>query len=196
MSHLLIAGLGNPGPRYTHTRHNAGFLAMDALADRLKVSPGDWHEKHKGLVAEARHGDLRLLLVKPQTFMNASGEALGPWMAFYKIPPASVLVLLDDYSLPFGRLRLRDGGSHGGHNGLKSVETFAGTAYRRVRLGIFAPHDQIPMADFVLHPFSAEEKPFLPAFTRAAAEAALDMLDRGTAQAANRWNGFRLPEKP
>jgi PTH1 family peptidyl-tRNA hydrolase len=196
MSLFLIAGLGNPGPRYAVTRHNAGFLALDALANKLSLPPGDWREKYKGLYTETRLGEHQLLLVKPQTFMNASGEALGPWMAFYKIKPSQCLVLLDDYSLPFGRLRLRDSGSHGGHNGLKSVETYMGSAYARVRLGIFAPHEPIPMADFVLQPFSPDEKKNLGPFTLAAAEAALDLVALGTQAAMNRWNGFRLPGKP
>jgi len=189
---FLIAGLGNPGPRYQWTRHNAGWIVLDRLAEKLGLGPSDWEEKHKSRAARARHGRSDLLLVKPLTFMNLSGEAVGPWMQFYKVPIAQVLVVVDEYALPFGRLRIRPDGSDGGHNGLKSIQAQIGPAYPRLRIGVHAEHGQVPMADFVLHEFSADEKTALPKIANAAAECILEILARGVAPSMNAWNGRKL----
>lgn len=189
---FLIAGLGNPGPRYQWTRHNAGWIVLDRLAEKLAVGAGDWEEKHKSRAARARVGGVDVLLVKPLTFMNLSGAAVGPWMQFFKIPVGQVLVVVDEYALPFGRLRVRPSGSDGGHNGLKSIQEQIGAAYPRVRIGVHAEHGQIPMADFVLHEFTAEEKKGLPRVADAGADCILDILSRGVAPSMNTWNGFKI----
>lgn len=171
----LIVGLGNPGSRYVRTRHNAGFLAVEGLATKLGA---DWQSSPKWQGLVARNQDLFLLL--PQTFMNLSGQAVAALAAFYKIPPAAILVVLDDFALPFGKLRLRTKGSEGGHNGLRSIIEHLGTTeFPRLRLGIgpLPPDEKEPApkplegwADFVLAPFTPTELALLP-----------DLLKRSTA---------------
>lgn len=139
----LIAGLGNPGPEYEKTRHNTGFMSLDLLAARLQVKVSK--ERFKALTAQADFDGQRLLLMKPQTFMNASGIAIEAAAHFYKIPPERVLVLFDDISLPVGKLRIRKNGSAGGHNGLKSIISCLGSdQFPRVKIGVGAkPHPRL-----------------------------------------------------
>ncbi|HEY6170122.1 MAG TPA: aminoacyl-tRNA hydrolase, partial [Verrucomicrobiae bacterium] len=127
METLLIAGLGNPGAEYARTRHNAGFLAVETLAKRWRA---EWtsEKKFEARVARAGHGGRKVVLCEPQTFMNASGEAVGALAKFYRVAPKSVLVVVDDADLPFGEIRLRERGSTGGHHGLESVEQHLGTS--------------------------------------------------------------------
>ncbi|HET7411899.1 MAG TPA: aminoacyl-tRNA hydrolase, partial [Pararhizobium sp.] len=134
---LLIAGLGNPGPRYAGNRHNIGFMAADAIARRHGFS--SWSKKFKGEIADGTIEGEKVLLVKPQTFMNLSGEAVGEAMRFYKLSPADLTVIHDELDLAAGRARLKTGGGNGGHNGLKSIDAHCGKDYRRLRLGISHP---------------------------------------------------------
>lgn len=153
----IVAGLGNPGAQYERTRHNAGFLAMDYLADKYgaRIDRAKFH----ALVGEATIGGKRVLLMKPQTFMNASGEAIAEAARFYKCPTEKIVVISDDFLLDVGRLRVRRKGSHGGHNGLKSIERMLSTTeYPRIRIGVGQkPHPDYDVIDWVLGSFSAED---------------------------------------
>ena len=156
LTHVLV-GLGNPGPKYERTRHNAGFLAIDALAEKLGVRID--RAKYDALTAEAEFCGARVLLLKPQTLMNRSGTAVGAAASFFKIPPQNVIVLSDDISLDGGRLRVRRKGSPGGHNGLRDIEAHLGSSeYQRIKIGVGQnPHPDFDLADWVLSEFSAEE---------------------------------------
>lgn len=154
----VIVGLGNPGREYRNTRHNAGFMLADALVGRWG---GTWRAESKFFaeVAESRFGDRRFLLVKPQTYMNRSGEAVGKVVRFYQADPTATLVLVDDADLPLGTIRLRPGGSPGGHHGLESVEQFLGTReYPRLKLGVARPRQSVrDIANHVLGRFGDDE---------------------------------------
>ena len=153
----MVVGLGNPGMQYSNTRHNAGFIAIDALAEKYSVKID--RAKFKAFVAEATIGGKRALLMKPQTFMNLSGEAVGEAARFYKIDPSRIIVLSDDISLDVGKLRVRRKGSAGGHNGLKSINEHLGSEdYPRLKIGVGQkPHPSFDLADWVLSAFSADE---------------------------------------
>ena len=185
----LIAGLGNPGAEYEKTRHNTGFMTLDLLAARLQVKVSK--ERFKALTAQADFGGQRLFLMKPLTYMNASGIAIEAAAHFYKIPPERVLVLFDDISLPVGKLRIRKNGSAGGHNGLKSIiARLGGENFPRIRIGIGAkPHPDYDLAAWVLSTFSASEEKALAVSLKNAADAALSIIDYGVPETANRFNG-------
>ena len=179
----IIVGLGNPGREYAETRHNVGFMVLDLLARHFGA---EWK------VDKARKAELAagpgVLLVKPQTFMNASGESVGPLMRYYKWEPEQVFVIYDDISFPVGAMRLRAGGSAGGHNGMKSLIAHLGTEkFPRLRVGISAPGCK-QMVSHVLGKFAPDERPLLQeALTRAAA-ATLMTLSHGFDAAANQFN--------
>ncbi len=185
----LIAGLGNPGAEYEKSRHNSGFRALDVLAGKLGCKVDKL--KFQGLYGQADYQGRRLLLLKPQTYMNLSGRAVLAMSSYYQIPPERIVVLFDDISLEPGRLRVRGDGSAGGHNGIKSIIGELGSQnFPRVKIGVGAkPHPDYDLADWVLSRFSAaEEEKLLPALDRAA-EAALWVVTRGVGEAANRFNG-------
>ena len=185
----LLVGLGNPGDHYAKTRHNVGFRAIDALAKRLGVKVD--RAKFRGLYGQAVFEGQKLILLKPQTFMNNSGLSVMDAARFYKLPPERVIVIFDDISLDVGRLRVRADGSAGGHNGIKSIiGGLNSQAFPRVKIGVGAkPHPDYELADWVLSNFSAsEEKTLGPAIERAG-EAALAVLTDGVPAAANRFNG-------
>ncbi len=189
----LIVGLGNPGDNYSRTRHNVGFRAVDRLADRLGVRLD--RAKFRGLYAQTLWQGQKLILLKPQTFMNASGLSVMDAARFYKLPPERVLVLFDDVSLEVGRLRIRPSGSAGGHNGIKSIiGALNSESFPRVKIGVGAkPCAEYDLADWVLSNFTAsEEKRLVPALDDAGL-AALELLRHGVSEAANRFNG-RKPE--
>jgi len=153
---MVIAGLGNPGAEYENTRHNIGFMAIDSIYSRGGFSP--WREKFKALLAEGIIDGKKIMLVKPQTFVNNSGEAIQPLMQFYKFFLDDLTVFHDDMDLAPGKIRIKTGGSSGGHNGLKSIEAHCGKDYRRVRLGIGHPeHDHQTVVNFVLGKFLASD---------------------------------------
>ena len=188
----LIVGLGNPGPQYAQTRHNAGFMAVDALAQRHGLM-GDRNNFHalalEGAIAAS--GSLhRVALLKPMTFMNRSGLTVGEARAFFKVQPADILVLVDDLALPTGQIRLRATGSAGGHNGLKDIEQALGTRdYPRLRLGIDRPPGRVPQVDYVLGKFTDEENDaFRPALPRAC-DAIETWLAEGIDAAMAKYNG-------
>ncbi len=184
----LIVFLGNPGPKYACTRHNAGFMAGDALAKKLGVSID--RLRFKALTAAAEINGEKVLLMKPQTFMNLSGEAVGQAARFYKIPPERVLVVSDEISLPLGKLRVRPKGSAGGHNGLKSVIASLGSdAFPRIRIGVGAPpHPDYDMADWVLSVFRDQDLEDMLAASDRAAEAVTTYISNGPERAMNRFN--------
>lgn len=187
----LIVGLGNPGREYEKTRHNAGFQALDILAAKLgcKIDKG----KFQGLYGQTRYNDKRLLLLKPQTFMNSSGRSVLQLSAFYRIPPANIVVLFDDISLVPGNLRIRRDGSAGGHNGIKSIIAELGSMdFPRVKIGVGAkPDPEADLASWVLSSFSAQdEKKIAPALERAA-DAALAIVELGVDEASNRYGGIK-----
>ena len=185
----LIVGLGNPGREYEKTRHNAGFRALDVLAQKLscKVDKG----KFQGLYGQVSWGGRKLLLLKPQTYMNLSGRSVLQLSAYFNIPPARIIVMFDDISLVPGRLRIRADGSAGGHNGIKSIIAEVGSqAFPRVKIGVGAkPHQEMDLADWVLSTFSAQEEKALNNALEWAGEAALAIIDHGVPEAANRYNG-------
>lgn len=185
----LIVGLGNPGRQYDRTRHNAGFRAMESLARRLGC-PLD-RVKFQGRMGQCTHGEQKLVLLLPQTFMNLSGNAVAEAVRFYRLPPERVLVLCDDISLEPGRLRVRGSGSAGGHNGLKSIIARLGSQdFPRVKIGVGAkPHPDYDLADWVLSTFSQQEEKALAPIWDQAGEAALAVLTLGVEQAASRFNG-------
>ena len=186
---FIVAGLGNPGKQYEATRHNAGFMGLEALAEKLGVQVT--RIRFKSYCAEAAIGEKRVLLMMPQTFMNLSGRSVLPLSAYFQIPPQRIIVLFDDISLEPGRLRVRKDGSAGGHNGIKSIIAELGSeAFPRVKIGVGAkPHPDYDLAAWVLSTFSAsEEKALDPALDRAG-EAALCIIDHGVPEAANRFNG-------
>lgn len=189
---MLIVGLGNPGPNYEDTRHNVGFKVVDAMARTLSVSFD--RTRFKGRVAEGRLDGTKVLLLKPQTFMNLSGESIRAAVDFHKIPLDRVIVVFDDVSLPMGRIRIRKKGSAGGHNGIKSTVQHLGTeAFPRLRVGIGAPnHD---MVHHVLGKFSPEEAKLLPVVVEASRDALLSILRNGIDAAMTEFNGFQAEEE-
>lgn len=185
----LIAGLGNPGANYAKTRHNVGFRAADALAKKLNVKID--RAKFRGLYAQASYKGQKLILLKPQTFMNLSGLSVMDAARYFKLPPERVIVLFDDISLDVGRLRVRAEGSAGGHNGIKSViGALNSQSFPRVKVGVGAkPHPEFELADWVLSNFTKDEEAILAPVIEDAAEAALTVIESGVPAAAAKFNG-------
>jgi PTH1 family peptidyl-tRNA hydrolase len=152
---FLIAGLGNPGREHSKNRHNVGFMTIDRLAAEHGISLS--RVQSKALVGNGRIAGMQVILVKPQTFMNRSGDAIGPLVAYYRIPVENVLVIFDELDIPFGSLRLRQAGGSGGHNGMKSIINHLGNDFPRLRLGIGRPPGRMEPADYVLQDFRGAE---------------------------------------
>lgn len=184
----LIVGLGNPGDQYENTRHNVGWRALDELAEIANVPVQKL--KYKALTNTCTVGGAKVLLMKPITFMNLSGEAVGEAARFFKVPPEQVLVFSDDVSLPVGKLRIRKSGSAGGHNGLKSIIQHLGTdQFPRVKIGVGGkPHPDYDMADWVLGKFSPEDKKTIDEMVQKAAKAAAYYIEEGADKAMGRFN--------
>ena len=184
----LLVFLGNPGPRYAFTRHNAGFLTCDALCDQLgvKVERLRFH----ALTGQAEIGGEKVLLMKPQTMMNLSGDAVAPAAKFYKVPPERVIVVSDEVSLPVGQLRIRKKGSAGGHNGLKSIISRLGSdQFPRIRVGVGSPpHPDYDMADWVLGTFQNQDAETIRDTVKAAAEACVSYIQDGPDKAMSKFN--------
>ena len=185
----LVVFLGNPGLKYEGTRHNAGFMTADAFAKAHKLSIN--RARFRALTATCELGEEKLLLMKPQTYMNLSGEAAAQAVRFYKIPPQHVLVVSDETALPIGKLRIRTKGSAGGHNGLKSLIACLGTEeFPRIRLGVSAPpHPDYDMADWVLSSFRNQDAEDMAKAAARAAEAVECYILRGPERAMNLYNG-------
>jgi len=187
---FLIVGLGNPGAEYAKTRHNAGFLLVTKLAERWKAS---WtlEKKFNARVAKAERNEGRVLLCEPQTFMNSSGQTVGPLIGFYRVPLNRLLVVVDDADLPFGEIRLRPGGSSGGHHGLESIEQHLGTReFARLRIGIGRKDGVREITDYVLGRFSAAETELAEKVLSAAADQTEVWLKAGIQKAMSQFNGL------
>lgn len=166
----LFAGLGNPGAKYAHNRHNIGFMAMDRIAADHGFGP--WKAAFKGEVAEGRLGDEKTLLLKPGTFMNLSGQSVQPAMAFYKLGLGDITVFHDELDLAPGKCRIKQGGGHAGHNGLRSISGMVGEGYGRVRLGIGHPGHKDAVAAYVLHDFAKADQDWLDDLLRGLSDGA------------------------
>ena len=183
----IIVGLGNPGRKYERTRHNAGFMAIDELAGLLRVELKQ--EKHHALICRARVGPEEAVLAKPQTYMNESGRAVAAMLRSAYAEASDLIVLHDELDLALGTVRVKTGGGHGGHNGLRSIIENLGTAdFIRVRIGIGRPEPGIDPADYVLSPFLGEERQAVPEIMARAAEAARVIVVEGPARAMNTVN--------
>ena len=185
----LVVGLGNPGPKYDWTRHNMGFLVIDELAQREKIPVQKL--KFKALTNTVVIGDRSVLLMKPTTYMNLSGGAVGEAARFYKIPPERILVISDDVALPQGKLRIRRSGSAGGHNGLKDIIAhLGGDGFSRIKVGVGGkPHPDSDMADWVLGKFTGQDKKVMEEAIKRAADAVEELLKNGVDQAMSKFNG-------
>ncbi len=184
----LLVCLGNPGPKYEHTRHNMGFLAADLLAEREHIKIN--RIRFKAVTAELTFGGQRVLVMKPQTYMNLSGEAVREAVRFYKIPADHVLVIYDDVSLPVGKIRVRPSGSAGGHNGIKNIIAHLGTdVFPRVKVGVGSPaHPEHEMIDWVIGVPSKEDRKVLLDSLNRALDAAACVIESGTDRAMNQFN--------
>ena len=185
----LVVGLGNPGDKYENTRHNVGFLTIDHIAEEQRVPVQKL--KYRALTNTVELGGAKALLMKPVTYMNLSGEAVGEAARFYKIPADHVLVTSYDVSLPIGKLRIRKGGSAGGHNGLKNIIQHLGTdQFPRVKVGVGEkPHPDYDMADWVLSKFVGEDLKTITAAIEKAAKAVECLIAEGPDKAMNKFNG-------
>jgi PTH1 family peptidyl-tRNA hydrolase len=186
---FLIVGLGNPGADYAKTRHNAGFLLVEKLAERGRAG---WtlEKKFTARLAKVELDDRRAILCEPQTFMNSSGEAVGAVMKFYQLPPARLLVAVDDADLPLGQIRLRPGGSSGGHHGLESIESHLGTReFARLRIGIGRADGAREITNYVLGKFRPDEMKLAEKVLTVAGDQAECWCRAGIQKAMNQFNG-------
>lgn len=185
----LIVGLGNPGLKYENTRHNAGFIALDSYCKKSGISIKKM--KFKALVGEGVLGGERVMFLKPQTFMNLSGESVRDAADFYKIPTQNIIVIFDDISLPVGKLRIRPKGSDGGQNGVKNIiYHLKSDDFPRVKIGIGSkPHPDFNLADWVLSTFNEEEKAVIEGVAERALLAAEEIIKNGVPSAAQKYNG-------
>lgn len=183
----LIVGLGNPGREYSTSRHNVGFMVVDRLAEKLDTSFRK--VKMNALVTAVRYKGERIILIKPQTFMNLSGQAVSSFIRFYKLPLDNMLVVYDDVDLPFETLRLKPDGGDAGQRGVRSIIQLLGTkSFPRLRVGIDRPPGRMEVSDYVLQKFSAAEKGILPFILDTASEAVLHFIDQGLNQAMTIYN--------
>ena len=167
---LVIAGLGNPGAQYARNRHNVGFMAVDAIAERGRFGP--FRARHQGLTAEGLLGDERVMLLKPQTYMNKSGRSVGEALRYLKLDLEALVVIHDELDLAAGKVRVKVGGGDAGHNGLRSITAHLGPGYKRVRIGIGHPGDKALVYNYVLNDFAKSEAGWVEAVCHAIAEAA------------------------
>ena len=186
MAAKLIVGLGNPGPKYLWTRHNAGFIVLDRFAELAGIQIT--RKSFGGLCGEGDFKGNRLLLLKPQTFMNLSGRSVAEALRFYKLGPADIIAIHDELDIPFGQIKLKADGGHGGHNGLRSLhQELGGGGYNRLRIGIGRPpHGN--MADYVLTNFNKEEMALLPRFIDGAVDALEMMISEGLPKTMSLYN--------
>ena len=184
---FLIAGLGNPGREYTRNRHNIGFMAIDELAGCFNAVVN--RTKNKALIGDIRLGDNKVFLIKPQTYMNLSGNSVGPITKFYKIDPAQVVVIYDELDLPLGTVRIRPKGSAGGHNGMRSVINHIGPDFPRIRLGIGRPPGRMPVKAYVLQDFGKDELEIVERMLDQTVKAIETIIRDGVELAMSRYNG-------
>jgi PTH1 family peptidyl-tRNA hydrolase len=188
----LIAGLGNPGPEYEANRHNIGFMAADLLAERWGPGARSFRSKFQSQLLETKFRDARVILQKPMEYMNVSGGPIQRAMAFYKIHPSRLVVIHDEIDLPFGRLRVKEGGGHGGHNGLRSITQAIGADYLRIRVGVGRPGgptgDRERVVGHVLSNFGKSEKAELTALLERTVDSVEALLTNGVSYAMNNFN--------
>lgn len=183
----VIAGLGNPGEKYAYTRHNIGFMVISELADRFKVNSS---YKFDGLVGDFFFGGEKIILFQPMKYMNTSGQPIFKLMDYFQIEPEDLLVIHDDLDLELGRMRFKQNGSSGGHNGIKSIINNLGTnEFKRLKIGIGRPPENLPVPDFVLTTFQGEEKDISKKVVEEAASAVELMLKENIMKAMNKYNG-------
>jgi PTH1 family peptidyl-tRNA hydrolase len=183
----LIVGLGNPGRAHAFNRHNVGFMAVDKLALRAGIELR--RVQSKAIVGSGRLADRPVILAKPQTFMNLSGEAVGALAGYYRIPPAAILVVYDELDIPFGVIRLREKGGAGGHNGMRSLIQHLGNDFPRLRLGIGRPPGRMDAAAYVLQDFGRDELPLVSEMLTTAGEAIESFVRHGINLTMTRYNG-------
>lgn len=191
---LLFVGLGNPGAKYTGNRHNIGFMALDQIADDHGFTP--WRAKFQGLISEGRLGGEKVILLKPQTFMNLSGQSVGEAMRFYKLESTDITVFQDEIDLAPGKCRVKNGGGHAGHNGLRSLHQHIGPNYGRVRLGVGHPGHKDRVAAYVLHDFAKADEDWLNDVLRGVSDGAPFLADGDDARFMNAVGLRRAPAKP
>jgi len=191
---ILVVGLGNPGPDYARNRHNIGFMAADEIVRRHRLGP--WKRKFQAECSDGMIAGQKVMVIKPQTFMNLSGQSVGEAMRFLKVPVTDIICLHDELDLPSGKLRVKRGGGSGGHNGLKSLDAHCGQNYRRIRLGIGHPGDRALVTGYVLHDFAKAEESWLGPLIDAVAEALPLMLEEDDTGFMNRVATLTAPPKP
>ncbi|MBU3261743.1 aminoacyl-tRNA hydrolase [Roseovarius sp. PS-C2] len=191
---LLFVGLGNPGTKYAKNRHNIGFMALDRIAEDHGFGP--WKQKFQGELCEGRLGGEKVLLLKPLTFMNLSGQSVGEAMRFYKLTPDDITVFHDELDLAPGKVRVKMGGGHAGHNGLRSIHQHIGEQYQRVRLGIGHPGRKELVAHYVLQDFARADAEWLDDLMRGIAEGAPDLADGRKDRFLNAIAQRMTPAKP
>ena len=179
----ILVGLGNPGDKYEMNRHNVGFMAVEAIAENYSAGP--WKRRFQGMAAEVEIGRERCLLLKPATFMNESGRSVGEAIRFYKVSPADVIVFHDELDLEPGRVRVKFGGGHAGHNGLKSISAHIGNDYHRARIGIGHPGSREAVVSYVLHDFSKKDREWLEPLLNAIASGTPHLLSGQDAKFLN-----------
>jgi PTH1 family peptidyl-tRNA hydrolase len=184
---FVVVGLGNPGPRYAFTRHNIGFMAVDVMRSLHGASA--FEERFSGLLSKAHISGHAVWLHKPMTFMNLSGQSVGPLLQFYKIPPTQLIVIHDEMDLPQGALRVKQGGGHGGHNGIKDIARVLGPDFIRIRLGVGRPEHKGHEADWVLQNFSRVEQGALEEQIAKANSCVESILKHGLSQTQSLFNG-------
>lgn len=184
---VLLVGLGNPGRKHRENRHNVGFMTIDRLADAWKIELT--RVQNKALVGDGRIHERKVLLVKPQTYMNRSGDAVGSLARYYRVALEDIMVVYDDIDLPPGTMRLREKGGSGGHNGMKSIIQHLGEGFPRLRLGIGRPAGRMPPAAYVLQDFGADERDLVDTVIDCAVQALETFLKNGIDTAMSRYNG-------
>ena len=183
----IIVGLGNPGDRFTQTKHNIGFITVDYLAEQLGIKVNK--VKHKALIGEGTIGGEKVMLVKPQTFMNLSGQSVMDIVGFYKVPLENLIVIYDDIDLPVGKVRIRPSGSSGTHNGMRNIIYLLGKQnFPRVRIGVGKQPDYMDLADYVMTKFTGEEVPLMEEAVKRSALAAEEIVKSGINIAMNKYN--------
>lgn len=190
----LFVGLGNPGAKYARNRHNIGFLALDRIAGDHGFAP--WRGKFQGRVSEGRLGREKVILLKPETFMNLSGQSVGAAMRFYKLAPGDVTVFHDELDLAPGKCRVKTGGGHAGHNGLRSIHQHIGPEYQRVRLGIGHPGDKNRVAAYVLHDFAKADEAWLDDVLRGIGDGAVHLAEGEASKFMNAIALRVVPPRP
>ena len=186
MERYLLIGLGNPGRKYHGNRHNIGFMAIDRLAEQFQIEGKK--VQNKAIVAHGRIHNKAVIIAKPQTFMNSSGDSVGPLATFYKVEPENILVIYDEIDLPFGTIRLRENGGAGGHNGMKSIINHLGEDFPRLRLGVSRPPGQMPVPAYVLQDFHKNDLPLVNEILDESVKAIETYLQDGVQLAMSKHN--------